>query len=136
MYCGTAHPCYDDHLYQVQQYNGAERKEGVCLRGGLSYVTIIYRDFVAAQCISSEPVPSFLGDERFVSPYRTAVSLWGQTSQFSSSLSPKRDCSPKRVNSTIYIVIVSEPDTSLSAKRVGGFDRTVLRGTIVNRTEY
>ena len=29
---------------------------------------------------------------------RTAVSLWGQTTQFSSSLSPKRDCGSKGVS--------------------------------------
>ena len=30
-------------------------------------------------------------------PFITAVPLWGQTTQFSRSLSPKRDCGPKRV---------------------------------------
>ena len=30
-------------------------------------------------------------------PYRTAVRFWGQTSQIPSSLSQKRDCSPRRV---------------------------------------
>ena len=29
-----------------------------------------------------------------VNPFRTAVPLWGQTTQISSSLSPKRDCGP------------------------------------------
>ena len=33
-----------------------------------------------------------------LNPSRAAVSLWGHTTQISSSLSPKRDCSPKRVN--------------------------------------
>ena len=33
-----------------------------------------------------------------VNPFRTAVPLWGQTTQISSSLSPKRDCGSKRVN--------------------------------------
>ena len=33
-----------------------------------------------------------------LNPFSTAVSFWGQTSQFPSSLSPKRDCGPKRVN--------------------------------------
>ena len=32
-----------------------------------------------------------------INPFRTAVPFWGQTSQISSSLSPKRDCGPKRV---------------------------------------
>ena len=31
-----------------------------------------------------------------VNPFRTAVPFWGQTSQISSSLSPKRDCGSKR----------------------------------------
>ena len=31
-----------------------------------------------------------------LNPFRTAVPLWGQTSQFSSTLSPKRDCGSKR----------------------------------------
>ena len=33
-----------------------------------------------------------------VNPLRTAVPFWGQTTQISSSLSPKRDCGPKGVN--------------------------------------
>ena len=35
-----------------------------------------------------------------IDPFRTAVPLWGQSIQFLSSVSPKRDCSPinKRVN--------------------------------------
>ena len=36
-----------------------------------------------------------------VNPFRTAVPLWGQTIQFSSSLSPKWDCSPKGVNTAV-----------------------------------
>ena len=39
-----------------------------------------------------------------VNPFRTAVPFWGQTTQSSSSLSPKRDCGPKRVNSFLYDV--------------------------------
>ena len=39
--------------------------------------------------------------------FRTAVPFWGQTSQIISNLSPKRDCSPKRVkeqhSSSFYI---------------------------------
>ena len=31
-------------------------------------------------------------------PFRTAVLFWGQTTQTSSSLTPERDCGPKRVN--------------------------------------
>ena len=34
---------------------------------------------------------------REVIPSETAVPFWGQTSQIPSTLSPKRDCSPKRV---------------------------------------
>ena len=33
-------------------------------------------------------------------PFRTAVPFWGQTTQISSSLSPKRGCGSKEVNST------------------------------------
>ena len=36
----------------------------------------------------------------YIYPFRTALSLWGQTTQISSSLPPKRDCGPKRVNSS------------------------------------
>ena len=32
-----------------------------------------------------------------INPFRTAVPFWGQTSQFSSSLPPKWDCSPEGV---------------------------------------
>ena len=32
-----------------------------------------------------------------VNPFRTAVPFWGQTTRISSSLSPKRECSPKRL---------------------------------------
>ena len=34
-----------------------------------------------------------------INPFRTAVPFWGQTSLISSSLSPKRDCGSKGVNS-------------------------------------
>ena len=33
-----------------------------------------------------------------INPFRTAVPFWGQITQFSNSLSPKRDWGPKRVN--------------------------------------
>ena len=33
----------------------------------------------------------------WVNPFRTAVPCWGQTSEISSSLSPKRDCGSKGV---------------------------------------
>ena len=33
----------------------------------------------------------------FFNPFRTAVPFWGQTTQFSSSLPPKRDCGSKGV---------------------------------------
>ena len=36
---------------------------------------------------------------RQLNPSKTAVPLWGQTTQIPSSLSSKRDCSPDRVNS-------------------------------------
>ena len=35
---------------------------------------------------------------RTINPFRTAVPFWGQNSQCSSSLSPKRDCGSKGVN--------------------------------------
>ena len=38
--------------------------------------------------------------KRTINPFRTAVPFWGQTSQISSSLSPKRDCGSKGVNIT------------------------------------
>ena len=34
-------------------------------------------------------------------PFRTAVPFWGQTTQFSSILSPKRDCGSIGVNNNI-----------------------------------
>ena len=33
-----------------------------------------------------------------VNPFRTAVPFWGQSTQIPSRLPPKRNCSPKRVN--------------------------------------
>ena len=36
-------------------------------------------------------------DALFVSPFRTAVRFWVQTTQISSRLSPKRDCGSKGV---------------------------------------
>ena len=38
-------------------------------------------------------------------PFRTAVPFWGQTSQISSSLSPKRDCGSKAVKLGIFAYI-------------------------------
>ena len=38
---------------------------------------------------------------RNINPFRTASSLWGQITQISSSLSPKRGCGPKRVSSRL-----------------------------------
>ena len=40
-----------------------------------------------------------------INPFRTAVSLWGQTTQISSSLSPKRDCGSKGVNKVLTLLI-------------------------------
>ena len=34
-----------------------------------------------------------------MNPFSTAVPFWGRTIHISSSLSPKRDCGPKRVSS-------------------------------------
>ena len=36
-----------------------------------------------------------------ISPFRTAVPFWGQTTQILINLSPNRDCGPKRVNGSI-----------------------------------
>ena len=36
-------------------------------------------------------------------PFRTAVSFWGQAAQIPSSLSLKRDCSPKIVSSSLHV---------------------------------
>ena len=36
-----------------------------------------------------------------INPFRTAVPFWGQTTQTSSSLSPKRDCGSKGVKANI-----------------------------------
>ena len=49
-----------------------------------------------------------------VNLFSTAVLLWGQTRQFSSSLSVKRDCSPKRINTRIVggrLIIYELPGT-------------------------
>ena len=42
------------------------------------------------------------GAARRVNPFRTVVSFWGRSTQILSSLSPKRDCSPKRVKRTRF----------------------------------
>ena len=44
-------------------------------------------------------------------PFGTAVPFWGQTTQFSSRLSPKRDCGPESS-------IVPRPTTDFSKKRI------------------
>ena len=41
-----------------------------------------------------------------VNPLRTAVLFWGQTTQFSSSLSPKRDCGSKGVKGERKLVVL------------------------------
>ena len=45
------------------------------------------------------PVPQECGARpvEALDPFRTAVPFWGQNSQIPSSLSPERDCTPKRV---------------------------------------
>ena len=51
--------------------------------------------------VSSLPCHFSLGSLSFlftsINPFRIAVSVWGQNIQFSSSLSPKRDCGSKVV---------------------------------------
>ena len=41
---------------------------------------------------------------RGLSPFRTAVPFWGQTTQIPSSISSKRDCGPKRVKGGVLVV--------------------------------
>ena len=41
-----------------------------------------------------------------IDPFRTAVPFWGQTSQMSSSLSPKQDCGPKGVKVPSPTVVI------------------------------
>ena len=78
-------------------------------------------------CALSHPLPVLpsavsaflLGQRSFfrflsIIPFRTAVPFWGQTARFSSSLSPKRDCGPNRVDSG----------------RVGG-DRTYVKNVLL-----
>ena len=47
-----------------------------------------------------------------INPFRTAVPFWGQTTQFTSSLPPKRNCGPKRVKG-IYHQLPSSIPSSL-----------------------
>ena len=47
-----------------------------------------------------------------VNPSRTAVLLWGQSSQIISNLSPKRDCGSKRVNPSSLPCAVTGTDTN------------------------
>lgn len=45
----------------------------------------------------------------FLSPVRTAVPFWRQSSQFPSSFPPKRDCGPQRVNQVCTLSYESPP---------------------------
>ena len=50
-----------------------------------------------------------------VNPFTTAVPFWGQTAQILSSVSPKRDCGPKRVNMCQWVkpaINTDETDTT------------------------
>ena len=48
-----------------------------------------------------------------INPFRTAVSFWVQTAHISSSLSPKRDCGPRRVDHRLFFSLspsrISDP---------------------------
>ena len=48
-----------------------------------------------------------------LNPFKTAVPLWGQTAQISSTLSPKWDCSPERVITRIEDLVPLIPVTFL-----------------------
>ena len=64
-------------------------------------VSLTYRDSCASipsltyrdSCAS---IPQGTRGKELINPFRTAALFWGQTSQFLGSLSPKRDCGPKR----------------------------------------
>ena len=71
-------------------------------------VSLNTKNWRPAKCSASFNVDH----SRTLNPFRTAVPLWGQTTQISSSLSPKRDCGSKRVKSRwqsrIMIIIRSQ----------------------------
>ena len=50
-------------------------------------------------------------------PVRTAVPFWGQTTQSSSCLSPKRDCGSKGVNVGHHIFLSSSPPKTHTVTR-------------------
>ena len=50
-------------------------------------------------------------------PFKTAVPVYGQIIQLPSSLSPKRDCGPKRINSVLLFVGLLSP-TNKHPRRV------------------
>ena len=67
-------------------------------------------------------------------PFRTAVPFWGQTTQILSSLPPKRDCSPKRVNARRATgLTVAEREESIT--RTGSMARWSRDGRAVYETE-
>ena len=75
-------------------------------------------------------------------PFRTAVPFWGQTRLILSSLSPKRDCGPKRIKAVrstkIYLpstlpwntVPVGTPISTSNAAYITGKSGVVLRASI------
>ena len=55
------------------------------------------RSYIIYRCLYCLPVRSVRRVECY-NPFRTAAPFWGQPTQISSGLSPKRGCGPKRVN--------------------------------------
>ena len=79
---------------------------------------VVWNGVVFSQCftvvvssvgvsLKTSPVVSLYNDDPIsggdTNPIRTAVPFWGQTGQILSNLSPKRDCSPKRVRNTCVV---------------------------------
>ena len=67
----------------------------------LSSASVPFRSFVL-RC------PAFpAAVDTSISPLEPQSRFWGQTSHIPSTLSPKRDCGPKRVNRYQYLVRIS-----------------------------
>ena len=67
---------------------------------------------------------------QIVNPSRTSVPFWGQTTQISSSLSPKRDCGSKGLQQEFYYGDSVTPVSLLCLRSLGGvapYPATALR---------
>ena len=53
--------------------------------------------------VCTPPSRFYRSTRKRIDPFRTAVPVWGQTSQTVGTLSPERDCSPKRGNTSKYL---------------------------------